>query len=133
MPFLRRRPADKAAEAKLRAVRLKHLQLVHGLRDLERQIRSKETLDEGLHLIDFEQLKIENTNLNEKIEERNEDLAKLKKKITSTVQVRGAGGRFCCAWFLSCVTSCCNSGQFDLVGVQQWLGRGSQACLVAAL
>lgn len=27
---------------------------------------------EGLHMIDFEQLKIDNVNLNEKIEERNE-------------------------------------------------------------
>ena len=42
---------------------------------------------EGLHLIDFEQLKIENQTLNEKIEERNEDLHKLKKKNTNTVQI----------------------------------------------
>ena len=32
----------------------------------------KEELAEGLHLIDFEQLKIENQTYNEKIEERNE-------------------------------------------------------------
>jgi len=32
----------------------------------------KEDLGEGLHLIDFEQLKIENQTYNEKIEERNE-------------------------------------------------------------
>lgn len=43
---------------------------------------------EGLHLIDFEQLKIENQSLNEKIEERNEELVKLRKKTTVTVQVR---------------------------------------------
>lgn len=42
---------------------------------------------EGLHLIDFEQLKIENQTLNEKIEERNEDLHKLKKKTTTMVQI----------------------------------------------
>jgi histone deacetylase 6 len=42
---------------------------------------------EGLHLIDFEQLKIENQSLNEKIEERNEELVKLRKKTTVTVQV----------------------------------------------
>jgi len=40
-----------------------------------------------LHLIDFEQLKIENQSLNEKIEERNEELAKLRKKTATTVQV----------------------------------------------
>lgn len=48
----------------------------------------QEELAEGLHLIDFEQLKIENQSLNEKIEERNEDLAKLRKKTATTVQVR---------------------------------------------
>lgn len=32
----------------------------------------QEELAEGLHMIDFEQLKIDNVNLNEKIEERNE-------------------------------------------------------------
>lgn len=41
----------------------------------------------GLHLIDFEQLKIENTTLNEKIEERNEDLLKLRKKATTTIHI----------------------------------------------
>lgn len=50
--------------------------------------RDKEQLAEGLHLIDFEQLKIENQSLNEKIEERNEELIKLRKKTTITVQVR---------------------------------------------
>ena len=47
----------------------------------------KEQLAEGLHMIDFEQLKINNVDLNEKIEERNEDTLRLRKKVTSTVQV----------------------------------------------
>lgn len=50
-------------------------------------MKKKDELAEGLHLIDFEQLKIENQTLNEKIEERNEDLHKLKKKNTNTVQI----------------------------------------------
>ena len=50
-------------------------------------MKAREELAEGLHLIYFEQLKIENQSLNEKIEERNEELLKLKKKITTTVQV----------------------------------------------
>lgn len=50
-------------------------------------MKKKEELAEGLHLIDFEQLKIENQTLNEKIEERHEDLHKLKKKNTTTVQI----------------------------------------------
>lgn len=39
-----------------------------------------------LHLIDFEQLKIENQTINEKIEERNEELVRLRKKNTTMVQ-----------------------------------------------
>lgn len=50
-------------------------------------LKKKEELAEGLHLIDFEQLKIENQTLNEKIEERNEELHKLKKKNTTTIQI----------------------------------------------
>ncbi len=50
-------------------------------------MKDKDELAEGLHLIDFEQLKIENQSLNEKIEDRNEDLHKLKKKHTTTVQI----------------------------------------------
>lgn len=38
-------------------------------------------------MIDFEQLKIENQTLSEKIEERNEELSKLKRKKTTTVQI----------------------------------------------
>ena len=38
-------------------------------------------------MIDFEQLKIENQTLSEKIEERNEELSKLKRKKTVTVQI----------------------------------------------
>ena len=44
-----------------------------------------EQLADGLHLIDFEQLKIENQTLNEKIEERNEELFKLRSKIEEQV------------------------------------------------
>ena len=50
-------------------------------------IHTQEQLAEGLHMIDFEQLKINNVDLNEKIEERNEDILKLKRKVTATVQV----------------------------------------------
>jgi hypothetical protein len=66
---------------------LKNINLRTHLRKLEQQLHAKEQLAEGLHLIDFEQLKIENQTLNEKIEERNEELGKLRKKTTTTVQV----------------------------------------------
>ena len=61
-------------------------QEVHQYR-LQKILKKKEQLADGLHLIDFEQLKIENQTLNEKIEERNEELHKLRKKITTTVVI----------------------------------------------
>lgn len=48
-------------------------------------LKKKEQLAEGLHLIDYEQLKIENQTLNEKIEERNEELTRLRGKIINHV------------------------------------------------
>mmetsp|Transcript_7815 Transcript_7815/g.14795 ORF Transcript_7815/g.14795 Transcript_7815/m.14795 type:complete len:500 (+) Transcript_7815:235-1734(+) len=75
----------KAAEVE--RVRLKNITLRNQMKKLESHLKAKEELAEGLHLIDFEQLKIENQSLNEKIEERNEELLKLRKKTTTTVQV----------------------------------------------
>ncbi|CAM9317093.1 unnamed protein product [Ectocarpus sp. 12 AP-2014] len=81
----------EAAEAKkdreIEKVRLKNINLRMMLRKVEGSLRAKEQLAEGLHLIDFEQLKIENQTVNEKIEERNEELLKLRKKNTTTVQI----------------------------------------------
>lgn len=42
-----------------------------------------------LHLVDFDQLKIENQQYMEKIEERNSELLRLKLSTSRTVQVRG--------------------------------------------
>eukprot|EP01028_Stygiella_incarcerata_P007165 TRINITY_DN293_c0_g5_i1.p1 TRINITY_DN293_c0_g5~~TRINITY_DN293_c0_g5_i1.p1 ORF type:complete len:464 (-),score=144.34 TRINITY_DN293_c0_g5_i1:1131-2522(-) len=67
--------------------RLEFIRLTNQLKSLEQKLKQKEKLADGLHLIDFEQLKIENQALNEKIEERNEELAKLKKKNMTTVHV----------------------------------------------
>lgn len=66
---------------------MENIKLQNKISKLEAQIKEKEQLAEGLHMIDFEQLKINNVDLNEKIEERNEDILKLRKKVTSTVQV----------------------------------------------
>jgi len=78
---------EKKKDQDVEKVRLKNINLRTQLRKIEQQLRAKEQLAEGLHLIDFEQLKIENQTLNEKIEERNEELHKLRKKTTTTVQV----------------------------------------------
>lgn len=79
--------AEQARDDALEKVRLRNISLRTTLRKLERTYRSREQLADGLHMIDFEQLKIENQTLHEKIEERNEELAKLKRKKTVTVQV----------------------------------------------
>ncbi|RYG65207.1 coiled-coil domain-containing protein [archaeon] len=78
---------EQKYEEDLEKVRLRNISLRTSHKKLERTLRAREQLAEGLHMIDFEQLKIENQTLNEKIEERNEDLAKLKRKKTTTVQV----------------------------------------------
>ncbi|KAJ1455892.1 hypothetical protein M885DRAFT_518760 [Pelagophyceae sp. CCMP2097] len=78
---------ESKLESEVEKVRLKNIHLRMALRKLEASLRAKEQLAEGLHLIDFEQLKIENATLNEKIEDRNEELQKLRKKNTANVQV----------------------------------------------
>lgn len=74
-------------EEVLQEVRLRNIGLRMALNKLEKARKNREQLAEGLHMIDFEQLKIENQTLNEKIEERNEELSKLKRKKVTMVQV----------------------------------------------
>lgn len=85
--ILQKEQEEEELEQEVEMVRLKNIHLTMKLKKLESLIKEKEKLGEGLHLIDFEQLKIENQTLNEKIEERNDELHKLKKKATTTVQV----------------------------------------------
>ncbi|XP_066481751.1 cilia- and flagella-associated protein 184 [Tiliqua scincoides] len=78
---------ELSKEREVTEVRLENIKLKHRIQRLEASLKAQEELAEGLHLIDFEQLKIENQTYNEKIEERNEELQKLRRKITNTVQV----------------------------------------------
>jgi Domain of unknown function (DUF4201) len=78
---------EEVRDKMLQEVRIQNITLKNRLKKLEEQSKEKEKLAEGLHLIDYEQLKIENQTLNEKIEERNEELHKLRKKIETTVQI----------------------------------------------
>lgn len=82
--FEQREDAEYAA---LHDTRVKFIRARNRVNALERRIKMKDNVDEDVQMIDFEQLKIENTNLNEKIEERNEDLLKLKKKATTTIHI----------------------------------------------
>ncbi|XP_062069173.1 coiled-coil domain-containing protein 96 [Lepus europaeus] len=78
---------EERKECEVRAVRLENVQLRQSLAHFETRMRAQESLAEGLLLIDFEQLKIENQTFSEKVEERSEELLRLQGKVTSHVQV----------------------------------------------
>jgi hypothetical protein len=68
---------ERKKEQEVIAVRLENIKLRNKLKRHEQLLKQKEELADGLHLIDFEQLKIENQTYNEKIEERNEAIPSL--------------------------------------------------------
>jgi Domain of unknown function (DUF4201) len=68
-------------------VRLKNISLRTTLKKLQKVFKAKDLLADGLHIIDFEQLKSENSTLNSKAEERNKDLIKLDKTKTTDMKV----------------------------------------------
>ncbi|XP_007429013.1 coiled-coil domain-containing protein 96 [Python bivittatus] len=78
---------EQNKEREMTEVRLENIKFKHRIQKLDASLKAQEELAEGLHLIDFEQLKIENQTYNEKIEERNEELLKLRRKVTNTVQI----------------------------------------------
>ncbi|KAK9821508.1 hypothetical protein WJX74_005091 [Apatococcus lobatus] len=81
---------EKAQDVKLeelQRVRQLNLFLRSRMSSLDERLKRKEEMAEGLHLIDFEQLKIENQSLAEKIEERNEELARLRGKTSQVMQI----------------------------------------------
>ena len=78
---------EKLLEEELRNLRIQSFTKSLEMNRLKKELKKMEDYFEGLHIIDFEQLKIENNTLTEKIEDRNEEIHKLKKKINDTVQV----------------------------------------------
>lgn len=62
----------------LEKLRLKSQALRANIRRLSNQAKQKEQMGEVLHVVDFEQLKIENQQYLEKIEEKNAELLKFK-------------------------------------------------------
>lgn len=79
--------SESMKDQEVHQYRLQNIALRNRLANKEKILKKKEQLADGLHLIDFEQLKIENQTLNEKIEERNEELHKLRTKIIETVVI----------------------------------------------
>lgn len=68
-------------------LRLKNSTTKAQIAKMEQQLAHKEEMGEVLHLVDFDQLKIENQQYMEKIEERNNELLRLKLSTSRTVQV----------------------------------------------
>lgn len=79
--------ADEKKSASVHLMRLENIKLRNLLKCQEDALSQKEELAGGVHLIDFEQLKIENQTYNEKIEERNEESVKLRKTINKVVHI----------------------------------------------
>lgn len=65
------------------------------VRKTEQQLHQKEDMGEVLHVVDFDQLKIENQQYLDRIEERNTELLRLKATTGKAVQVR--------------ITACCQT------------------------
>lgn len=96
--FLEQHPV-KAAEG--RALRAACDRLAHQLSAAEARLKAVDQLsDEGLHLVDYEQLRIEAASLAAKREVRVAEVEKLRGKLATAVQVwgrrvRGCGGGGC--------------------------------------
>jgi len=74
-------------EAHIKKLNTKNSSLQMAIRKMELQLKNKEQMGEVLNVIDFDQLKIENKQFLEKIEERNNELITLKLTTGNTVQV----------------------------------------------
>ena len=72
---------EEALEREIQEKRILSFTKTLELNRLKKEFKKMEDYFEGLHIIDFEQLKIENNTLTEKIEDRNEEIHKLKNKI----------------------------------------------------
>nr|XP_023681213.1 coiled-coil domain-containing protein 96 [Paramormyrops kingsleyae] len=79
--------AERHKEKELARVRLENIKLKAGIAKGERALSAKKGLAEGLHILDFEQLKLENQTYSDKVEERDEEILKLRNKIAGAVRV----------------------------------------------
>ncbi|KAL2093680.1 hypothetical protein ACEWY4_010992 [Coilia grayii] len=77
----------RAKDTLVEKLRLKNAALHVQKRKLILQMRQKEEMGEVLHEVDFQQLKIENTQYIERIDERNQDLLRFKLLAGNTLQI----------------------------------------------
>jgi histone deacetylase 6 len=84
--------AEPAAVARVAALHNAHARLTHQLAALQKRYKQADLLSaEGLHLVDYEQLRIENAGLAARREARAAEVEKLRGKLAQAVQV-GLGG-----------------------------------------
>ncbi|KAL2603196.1 hypothetical protein R1flu_017166, partial [Riccia fluitans] len=76
---------NKHATLEMEKCRIVQRQLLAHLHKLEQVRKKKDQLPEGLHLVDYEQLKMENESIAEKIHAKNEEIVILRKKRTAAV------------------------------------------------
>ena len=74
-------------DAVIEKMRLKNATLKSQIQKVDAQLKQKEEMGDVLHYIDFHQLQIENKQYVARIEERNQELLKLKMTTGNTVQV----------------------------------------------
>lgn len=74
-------------DTQIQKLEAKNVSLQASIKKMEQQLKNKEQMGEVLNVIDFDQLKIENKQFLEKIEERNNELITLKLTTGNTVQV----------------------------------------------
>lgn len=67
--------------------RLKYIKIRNRVTEKQKAIQAVEKLGEGLRLVDFEQLKIEYRGYADKLEEREDELTKLRAKCDSIFQM----------------------------------------------
>ncbi|XP_043918171.1 coiled-coil domain-containing protein 113 [Protopterus annectens] len=77
----------RARDSLAEKLRLKNAALKVHNKKLKLQLKQKEEMGEVLHEVDFQQLKIENKQFLEKIDERNQDLLRLKLMAANTLQI----------------------------------------------
>jgi predicted nucleic acid-binding Zn-ribbon protein len=83
-------------EVLLEKVALKNSTYKAAIAKLEAQLAHKEEMGEVLHLVDFDQLKIENQQYMETIDTKNRELLRLKLATGRTAQVGNRRWIFCC-------------------------------------
>lgn len=84
LKYFQDRPNNK--EQYVKKLQDKCVQLQQQISKSQHQLRQREDVGEAFHAIDFDQLKIENHQFNERIEQKNLELVELKGTTTRTVQ-----------------------------------------------